>query len=168
MSKIICGIDPGLKGGIGFITLDGKVRDFASMPVLKNGTKSVVDAHGVAHLLRTYKPDYVAIEKVHAMPKQGVTSVFTFGRGLGIIEGVLATLQMPYIDVNPQCWQKSIFQGLEASMGKQRSIMAVRRRWPIVCGGKITDGQADALCIATWLLSSGLSGHAGLDETKYT
>ena len=167
MSKIICGIDPGLKGGLGFVTLDGKVRDFVSMPVLKNGAKSVVDALGVAHLLRAYKPDYVAIEKVHAMPKQGVTSVFTFGRGLGIIEGVLAALQTPYIDVTPQVWQKSAFQGLEASMGKQRSIMAVRRRWPIVCGGKVTDGQADALCIAAWLLSSGLSCYAGLDETKY-
>ena len=167
MSKIICGIDPGLKGGLGFVTSDGKVRDFVSMPVLKNGAKSVVDALGVAHLLRAYKPDYVAIEKVHAMPKQGVTSVFTFGRGLGIIEGALAALQTPYIDVTPQVWQKSAFQGLEASMGKQRSIMAVRRRWPIVCGGKVTDGQADALCIAAWLLSSGLSCCAGLDETKY-
>jgi crossover junction endodeoxyribonuclease RuvC len=168
LNKIICGIDPGLKGGFGFITLDGQVNSFASMPILKNGTKSVIDAYGVAMLLKQYKPDYVAIEKVHAMPKQGVTSTFTFGRGVGILEGALSALEIPYIDVTPQCWQKALFLGLEASMGKQRSIMAVKRRWPTTCGGKLTDGQADALCLAVWLLSSGLSAQAGLDETKYT
>lgn len=50
----------------------------------------------------------VMLEQVNAMPKQGVTSMFTFGRGLGRIEGVIETLRLPYEFVRPQVWQAAL------------------------------------------------------------
>ena len=40
-------------------------------------------------------PDSAIIEKVGAMPGQGVSSMFQFGRSVGMVEGVLAALQIP-------------------------------------------------------------------------
>ena len=46
------------------------------------------------------------IEVVRAMPNQGVTSSFSFGRSLGVIEGVIAANRIPIDYVRPQAWKK--------------------------------------------------------------
>ena len=50
----------------------------------------------------------VVIERVGAMPKQGVTSMFSFGRALGVVEGVVAALALPREWVTPQVWQRAL------------------------------------------------------------
>lgn len=45
-------------------------------------------------------------EDVHAFPGQGVTSVATFMRGAGRIDGVLATLNIPLTEIPPQTWTR--------------------------------------------------------------
>ena len=46
------------------------------------------------------------IEKVHAMPKQGVTSMFTFGYGYGGLRMALIAAGFPFQEVQPRAWQK--------------------------------------------------------------
>src|SRR4051812_430601 len=78
--------------------------------VLKIGKsiKRVIDEAGIARIVREAHPDRAIVEAVHAMPKQGVTSVFTFGVGFGVVRGVLATLGVPATYITPQSWQRAM------------------------------------------------------------
>lgn len=49
--------------------------------------------------------DVVYIEEVTAMPKQGVSSVFTFGQAHGLVLGVFAAHGIRIVRVRPQTWQ---------------------------------------------------------------
>jgi hypothetical protein len=51
--------------------------------------------------------DIVAyIEKVHAMPHDGRSSLFKFGVNYGAWLGILHSKQIPVIEVSPQKWMK--------------------------------------------------------------
>jgi crossover junction endodeoxyribonuclease RuvC len=143
----IIGIDPGLSGGIAVIE-NGRIVETHRIPVVKFGGKKVMDSRGLREIL--IERDYasrVVIEKVHAMPGQGVTSMFTFGFGAGVIEGVLAGITMPFEYVTPQKWQ-SILNGIDSTLKKKRSTVYCNGRFPTI--GKLTDGEADAVCMALW------------------
>ena len=142
------GIDPGLKGGISVLMHD-RVYQVEKMPVIKNGTKQVINAQGLRDFLIEYDSAKLAvIEKVHAMPGQGVTSMFNFGFGCGLIEGILTCLCIPFVYVTPQAWQKALLGGIDSKLEKKRSTVYCQQRWPSVT--KWTDGTADATCMAYW------------------
>jgi crossover junction endodeoxyribonuclease RuvC len=86
------------------------------------------------------------------MPGQGVTSMFSFGKSAGFIEGVLTALAIPYQLVPPQTWKK-VFS-LNAS--KLNSIEVCQKLFPDVdlmrterCK-KPHDGMAEALLMAEY------------------
>lgn len=62
------------------------------MPILlpKRGgkTKREIDIQALKRLLAQQPIDHAFIEKVGAMPKQGVSSVFAFGKSDGIVPGI--------------------------------------------------------------------------------
>jgi len=99
------GIDPGLSGAVAIISDDSlKVFDMPTMTVDRNGkAKRQVSANELAELLNLYagKDCHVYVERVSAMAGQGVTSVFSFGRSFGMIEGIWAALTMPVTFVAP-------------------------------------------------------------------
>lgn len=72
---IYCGIDPGLTGAIAFLEEAGTIIDVVKMPVIRNGTKRQICVGSLLQLLEKYNPSHTAIEKVHAMPGQGVASM---------------------------------------------------------------------------------------------
>ncbi len=144
------GIDPGLHGAIAVIE-DDKDPDWVPMPVLKTGTKHAVDGASVREYLTGDGKPLIAIEKVGAMPKQGVTSCFNFGAGWGKIQGVCDGMQLPYVLVTPQSWKKKILDGL--GRDKSATIRYCMARWPQVSlihyGCRVPhDGAADAMCLA--------------------
>ena len=85
------------------------------------------------------------IENVHAMPKQGVTSSFTFGKNFGFLIGLLTACCIPYKFVTPQKWQK----GMQCMTKGDKNISkaAAQRLWPKI---KITHAIADSLLIAEY------------------
>lgn len=94
-----------------------------------------------------------AVEKVGAMPHQGVSSMFRFGTSYGFIQGVLAACGIPYQLVPPINWKRefSIVQ-----KGKTGSVDVCKRLFPDVslfpterCR-KESDGMSDALCLAEY------------------
>lgn len=145
----IVGIDPGLKGGIVVIRPDG-TTDGIKMPVIKRKGGASLDLGEIAFQLKELGATLVFIERVHAMPKQGVTSVFTFGMGLGGLMGVCAGLEIPYDMVLPQRWQKEVLAGIDTALGKGRAMIYCRRRWPDKTLYHKHDGVADAACIAEY------------------
>jgi hypothetical protein len=47
------------------------------------------------HRIVTYKPQHAYIERAQAMPKQGASSGFKYGRAVGAIEATLACCEIP-------------------------------------------------------------------------
>lgn len=149
---MILGVDPGLKGGLClFDSVAGSlvVMDMPVVTITKGKkTKNEVSAPLVAAALRDFasKIDRAFIERVGAMPGQGVTSMFSFGRSVGTVEGVLAALAVPVYYVTPQTWQAFV-----RIKGKEESRARAAQLFPAFAdqfARAKDDGRADAALIA--------------------
>jgi hypothetical protein len=99
----ICGIDPGLSGGVAFFFPAAPDRIIAEdMPVVAGE----LDCATLAARIRQMRPDVAIVERVASMPGQGVSSTFKFGRAFGSILGVLAALEIRTVLVAPAVWKK--------------------------------------------------------------
>lgn len=135
------GIDPGKKGGLAII-------DKGIAQVLPFDERDYLDA------LRYVNPGeaIVCLERVSAMPGQGVVSMFTFGTGYGWLQGVLAAYGIPYELVRPQQWKKEF--GITAD--KNSSVAVCKRLFPNVTLRASDrcrtdhDGMAEALLMAEY------------------
>ena len=147
------GIDPGLSGAIAIISDDSlKVFDMPTMTVDRNGkAKRQVSANELADLLSLYdgKDCHVYCERVSAMAGQGVTSVFSFGRSFGMIEGILATLKIPVTFVAPATWVKGVGRGPGKDASRARAMELFPMQQEFFKRVK-DDGRADAALIAHW------------------
>ncbi len=154
--RLIVGIDPGLRGGLAALAPDGAVAGVWPMPV----AGGEVHAAGVADLLRSLRCldnlqdiGLVCLEKVGAMPKQGVASTFRFGTGWGMVRGVCAALGLPTQLVQPVTWKKRVLLGYPHD--KTGAIRFCADRWPgadlVLPGCRVPhDGMAEALCLAAY------------------
>ena len=148
--KAFIGVDPGKKGGYAVIRMD------------ENGTQNVCArlwddqsfADDMRHLVdRNGRQNvFCVVEKVGAMPGQGVTSMFSFGKSCGYIEGVLRALTIPYQLVIPQKWKKE----WSLTNDKTLSIDTCKKLFPNVslraterCRTD-SDGLAESILIAEW------------------
>lgn len=147
------GIDPGLSGAIAVLTDDTlQIHDMPTMTVDRNGkAKRQVSANELAELLNLYasKDCHVYVERVSAMAGQGVTSVFSFGRSFGMIEGILAALKMPVTFVAPATWTRAIGRspGKDASRARAMELFP---NYEYFFKRVKDDGRADAALIARW------------------
>jgi hypothetical protein len=130
------GIDPGASGAIAVVFGSGNVC------WIKNDSTEHELANWIADLTLAHELAAV-IEQVNAMPKQGVSSTFKFGKSFGFLIGILTALQVPYESYRPQVWQKHMRCLTKGD--KNVSKAAAQRLWPTV---KITHANADALLIA--------------------
>lgn len=143
------GIDPGLTGAIAFVH-DGRVL-LVDMPVSGRlcGKGQEINPSAVERLLAAAdKPATVYIEAVHAMPGQGVRSVFSFGDSHGVLRAVAACLELPIVWVPAQRWKKRA--GL---IGKDKDCsrtLAISRHPELAAQleRKKDIGRAEALLIA--------------------
>lgn len=157
---IFCGIDPGVTGAVG--QLSSEFEDFVDVqmvPLLpqKSGKKEY-DIRGMADMIDFGDGEnnqvFVVLEKQHAFPKQGVVSTGSIMRGYGIWEGILSALNLDYITVPPQTWQKELIPG-KTGETKQRSIAMAGKLFPEVSlfagkGRTPHHGLSDALLIAEY------------------
>ena len=147
------GIDPGLSGAIAVLTDDSlQIHDMPVMTVDRNGkAKRQVSANELAELLNLSagKDCHVYCERVSAMAGQGVTSVFSFGRSFGMIEGILAALKMPVTFVAPATWTRAIGRspGKDASRARAMELFP---NYEYFFKRVKDDGRADAALIAHW------------------
>jgi crossover junction endodeoxyribonuclease RuvC len=152
------GIDPGLDGGIAFI---GHAESIVvqALPVM-GGTGKGREIHAVElrRCIQTYQGNETKafIEKVGAMPKQGVSSTFKFGDTYGAIKAVVRNCRIPLIFVTPQAWKKKVLAGLPWKGNKEMAVRFCEDRWPDVNLLKTPrsrvphSGICDALCIAEY------------------
>ena len=150
MTRWTLGIDPGKNGAA--VLLDGDSRIVAcwDTPTIKAGGKTLYDMSALTAIVHTAKIDgaHVAIERVHAMPGQGVTSTFSFGEGYGIWLGMIGYAELPLSYYTPQAWQKSMLAGMPKGKGSSR--LRAKQLWPTckLFDRVKDDGRADAALIA--------------------
>ncbi len=137
----VIGIDPGQAGGIAYVT--SASSGFAEkMPETEH---DVFEMFENLVLSDDASPVTAYIEKVHSMPKQGVTSTFKFGMGYGFLRGILVAQGVPFHEVTPQQWQKTM--GCLSHGDKNITKAAAQRLYPDL---KITHAIADSLLIARY------------------
>lgn len=145
----VIGIDPGLSGALAVVDQRHQLVAVYDMP-LGNGA---VSAQQLVALAPWASPDYgpAVIEDVHAMPKQGVSSSFGFGRSKGVVEGVMATAGRPLVYVAPSTWKRRMGLSRDKGASRQRAV----ELWPAMADAfRLVkhDGRAEAALIALWYL----------------
>ena len=148
-SRVI-GIDPGASGAIALLVQGVlvSVHDMPTVTVERNkAQKRQVCPAGLSLLMQHLDPHKAIVEKVGAMPGQGVSSMFSFGRSVGIIEGVLAAKQIPVTFVTPQSWQK-LSGAAKGKDGSRQRVMELFPREAHLFARVKDDGRADAVLIA--------------------
>lgn len=152
MSRIL-GVDPGASGALCILCTKTEILEIYDMPTvtIQRGTRHVrqVNAALLVDILRESKPDRAFVEAVHAMPGQGVSSMFAFGRALGVIEGALAGLNIPQTLVPPAEWTKAMRVKGGKDGARNRAIELYPRHSNLFARVK-DDGRADATLIATY------------------
>ena len=141
---IYIGIDPGKKGGYAVID-DRGARVYPWDNTYFVSDMNAVESRGESIV--------AAVEKVGAMPHQGVVSMFNFGTSYGFILGVLTAFGIGYQLVPPSVWKREF--GL-LHTDKQSSVDVAKRLFPSVnlmptdrCR-KESDGMAESLLIAEY------------------
>jgi crossover junction endodeoxyribonuclease RuvC len=122
----VLGIDPGASGALVLLE-NGQPIEWTEMPTLKIGKSTRVNAPALTDWIASCCCDYVYVEQVHAMPGQGVTSMFNFGHSCGTVMGVLGALGLPHAMVTPQSWKKAAgLIGTDKDAARARAI----QMWP--------------------------------------
>lgn len=158
------GIDPGLKGAIAFIAAQGATVEVRDTPTASYGKKNDYVIGAMAQIVKTFKTESTGglsaiIEAVHAMPKQGVSSSFNFGKGYGLWLGILAALDIPFETVTPQRWKGPIMRGMS---DKNSSRIKAAQLYPSISATfarKKDDGRAEAVLIAHYGVISGIGNY---------
>jgi len=155
----IVGIDIGATGALSFLSASNAILDIADMPILRDGTNSRPTVNGplLATILRKHHPVHAHIETVEARPNEGPAGAFSFGRSRGIIEGVLANLEIPYTFTSPPAWKRAVGIPPGRSAAKDAARSEAIRRWPEQASlfARIKDhGRADSALIAAAGLQS--------------
>ncbi len=149
---VILGADPGLAGALCFMNSNESVWQINDMPTLSlsrgGKNKREIDAHALVRML-SVPIGHAFLEQVGAMPGQGVSGMFAFGKAYGILIGVLAARGVPMTFVAPKVWKKAF--GVQASKDAARArasqlIPDAAHNWPLV---KHSD-RAEAAMIALW------------------
>lgn len=140
--KTYIGIDPGKSGALALLTEDGQCT---VVPFQESAYTAILKA-------ASGPSSVCCLEKVGAMPGQGVVSMFNFGHNLGYIEGLLQAFDIPYQLVPPQTWKKEFC----VTSDKNTSIEVCRKLFPHVCllptarSRKPSDGMAEAILMAEY------------------
>jgi len=139
--KRILAIDPGLSGGLAYLGASGIIID--SMPTTDQDVCILV-------MDRLAISDVVYIEKVGGyIGGKGSpgSAMFQFGRNVGFIHGLIASMLTRCIEVPPQRWQKTIGAGTSKTHGtrwKAHLKQIAQQRQPRLT---ITLKTADAVLI---------------------
>lgn len=155
---IITGIDPGACGAIVSILEDHSLewvrfRDFDQFNLSCFQLQEFFE--------RLTNDGTIYLEKVHSMPGQGVSSVFTFGRMVGVVEGMMKQERLRYSLVSPQEWQnylglgnitgKSTFKNAAAKkLARKKAYLEIAKKLFPKYAKDITLDIADAILIAEY------------------
>jgi Holliday junction resolvasome RuvABC endonuclease subunit len=148
----VCGIDPGLTGGITFI--QGDEVSAHRTPVVTVKKKKILNLVRIVDYLKLFEPDMVYIEKQQSMPRQGVASTFKTGLNYGLYLGLFVALDLKYTEVRAAKWKKDLNVSSDKDLARARASYLLPQAshcWELKC----EDGVAESALIAYWGLNCG-------------
>lgn len=159
MKPVYLGVDPGLTGALAWVDAEGRLLWVEDMPLAEHrvgkSRKNKVPPGVLRAVIENAPcpaPVCAAVEAVHAMPGQGVSSMFTFGMTYGVILGVLAGMDVRVQHVRPQEWKSTVRLPKSAPKGAARALAADLFPAQAHLFKRVKDdGRADAALIALWL-----------------
>lgn len=153
---IVIGIDPGITGALAVVEDGKRLLRLEDLPTAGNGggkVKNSLDAAALTRITTDIKrlagSEYLVavLEKVAAMPGQGVSSMFSLGDTFGVIRGVLAAKAIPVHLASPTIWKKA----MQLTSNKDDSRAWASRRFPEASVGRKKDhNRAEAIALACW------------------
>lgn len=143
--RLFLGIDVGKAGGIAMISYKNNEENVSCM-------KFSQDLGEVDSILKVAKEAFpldrihCLVEHVHAFPKQGVVSMFSFGQNLGQWEGMLTSNEIAYGYVQPKAWMADYVElGKPKKERKRALLVKAKELFPNI---KVTFNVSDALLIS--------------------
>jgi crossover junction endodeoxyribonuclease RuvC len=106
------GIDPGLSGGLAAVEfclgLAPRLIEVIDVPTTGEKAKRRVDAAAVIAFVRNHAPEEAFIERAQAMPDQGASSGFIYGRAVGALEACVDGMLVPLTVIESSAWKKAM------------------------------------------------------------
>lgn len=159
---MIVGIDPGVDGAIAIYNADlGIVRTirFPTFHLKVNKAKRrILDVQATRTILAGIKELYplavVALENPHSMPKQGVASSFSFGRSVGVLEGLIVGISFTYRLIEPAVWKRAMKLSPDKDYSRRRASQLFPEhadQW----AKPADEGRAEAALLAYYYVHGG-------------
>lgn len=146
------GIDPGAKGAACIHDTVGESFYFVDWC---DDSASIWDElENCCHPVGLKIIKFAIIEKATAMPKQGVSSMFTFGMNYGKWLALLEIAEIPYEKQSPIKWRKGLLSKQDGKDTKTQVKNVCCKRFPKYKDelfgpkGGYKDGRGDAMLIA--------------------
>jgi crossover junction endodeoxyribonuclease RuvC len=150
---IALGIDPGIRGGLAVVDNHdgvGRLLDAIDIPVLGGGARERVDVAAMRDWILRHQPSFALIERAQAMPRQGASSGFKYGRATGALEAAVTLCLVPLEIVEPTAWKR--FWKLppkDKEHGRQRALQLFPAAHTLLAR-KLDHGRAEAALIALY------------------
>lgn len=148
------GIDPGLEGGIAVVVkrddLSGiyQLLEVIDIPIVGYEAGKRVDVQAVVDFICKWQPARAYIEHAQAMPKQGVSSVFKYGRSVGALEACVVMCSIPIVFVHPSVWKRKwALIGKDKEASRQLALQEFPTAHKMLARKK-DHGRAEAALIA--------------------
>jgi crossover junction endodeoxyribonuclease RuvC len=146
--SVMIGIDPGITGAVGLLNGDGSFRAVVDLPVIRDRSLAWIDSAVLSAALAVAISPHdavVVIERVSAMPGQGVASSFGFGVTLGSILAAVQAMRLPLEFVTPATWKRALALGAD----KHAALHKARLMYPMAELSLVKHhNRAEALLIA--------------------
>jgi crossover junction endodeoxyribonuclease RuvC len=111
----VLSIDPGFNGAMAYLSVSDEgvlLHDVKDIPTnrVAYGKKARNEINGPSFALSVgiWGPELAIIEAVGARPGQGVTSMFRFGYGTGLVVGCCNGRDVPVKHISPQAWRSEL------------------------------------------------------------
>ena len=148
-NRVFIGIDPGKSGGCGIIVIEDGIETSINFKFPKDISLLSVGVMSIIPQNISLEDVHVLVEHVHAFPKQGAVSTFSFGQNLGRWEGTLYANELDFTYVNPKEW--IYWYGVEKGLDKkERKRILLEKAKALFPNMKITFNVSDAMLIANY------------------
>jgi crossover junction endodeoxyribonuclease RuvC len=114
--------------------------------------------------LVTHQPQHALIERAQAMPKQGASSGFKYGRATGALEAVVACCGIAMTVIEPTAWKKfHRLHGGDKEGARQRALQLFPAAHAMLARKK-DHGRAEAALIAATFSKAPATGGPAMNS----
>jgi crossover junction endodeoxyribonuclease RuvC len=151
----ILGIDPGMTGGCAiYDPHNGFIVDAVDIPTIGEKAKERIDVRHLSAWMINNGAKHAFVERAQAMPGQGSSSGFKYGRGVGYLEATAVLSGIPLTIIEVRAWKKYFgITGTKADGAGEAARALAIQQFPAAShlfARKKDHGRAEAALIAVY------------------